>query len=209
MTYLGAVDDGELVVVKLAAAGGKDRSRRNFVDAAGIELPVGFLATVLGRGSHDHRPYLIREYVDGLTMRALLAEDDRLGEATVTSIAMATLTALIAMHTRGFTHGNLSENNIVVTIAGVRLLDHGLGRRQGESRPTRADDMLDWAKVMAIAGGETGSGRVAAVVARVIASSADNRPAAHDVFASLVYPSPDAEGRIPSQRAGRLRLLSK
>src|SRR5712691_279199 len=72
---------------------------------------------------HDVGPnYLVMEYIDGQPLKGPLPLDDALRLAT--QIA----DALDAAHRKGITHRDLKPGNILVTKAGVKLLDFGLAR---------------------------------------------------------------------------------
>ncbi len=66
--------------------------------------------------------YLVMEYIDGQPLKGPLPLDDALRLAT--QIA----DALDAAHRKGITHRDLKPGNILVTKAGVKLLDFGLAR---------------------------------------------------------------------------------
>ena len=209
--YLARAPGGALVVVKLARTqpAGGNRLRRNFIDAAGVRLPTRYAARVLSRGSHEGRAYLVREYVDGMTLAELVAEDGRLDRVTLNAVAVATAAALTAVHDTDEVHGNLKPTNVMVTLAGVRLLDHGLARRSGQPRPDPADDVLGWGRLLAFAG----TGRLLAtpaaeasldvgvldkpigpLVERALAADPLARPAARAVLLGLVCQSTETGG---------------
>jgi serine/threonine protein kinase len=72
---------------------------------------------------HDVGPnYLVMEYIDGQPLKGPLPLDDALRLAT--QIA----DALDGAHRKGITHRDLKPGNILVTKAGVKVLDFGLAR---------------------------------------------------------------------------------
>src|SRR5713101_6341359 len=72
---------------------------------------------------HDVGPdYLVMEYIDGQPLKGPLRLDEALRFAT--QIA----DALDAAHRKGITHRDLKPGNILVTKAGVKLLDFGLAK---------------------------------------------------------------------------------
>lgn len=213
--YLARDRDGTKVVVKIACprpAGG-NRLRRNFADAAAARLPHRYTARIIGKGLVDGTAYLVREYVDGLTLSELVAEDGRLDHVTLNAIGVATAAAITAVHDAGDAHGNLKPSNIMITLAGVRLLDHCLGRQSGQPRPGPSCDVLGWGRAMTFAG--TG-GRVSLapssprspdelaedaldsalldtpigpLVHRALDHQAERRPRARELLLGLVCPS--------------------
>src|SRR5713226_6198401 len=77
--------------------------------------------------------YLVMELVDGKPLKGPLALDQAL------EYAAQICDALDAAHRKGITHRDLKPANIIVTKAGVKLLDFGLARMApGENEPTLA-----------------------------------------------------------------------
>lgn len=200
--YLGTAPDGRRVVIKLARpqpAGG-NRARRNFGDAASARFPARYAAQVLGKGLHLGTAYLVREYVEGMTLAELVREDGQLDPVTLNAVALSTIAALLAVHDSGGAHGNVKPSNVMITLAGVRLLDHCLGRRSGQPRPEPAADVLGWAHMVAFAGGggssDGGSFGTKALappagqlVRRALDSPAAERPSAREILLGLVCPN--------------------
>ncbi len=74
-------------------------------------------------------PYLATEYLDGLTVSALLRADARLPAGVACEIAQQVCRGLHALGERRFVHRDLSPANLFVTRAGVvKILDFGLVR---------------------------------------------------------------------------------
>jgi serine/threonine protein kinase len=200
--YLGTAPDGRLAVVKVARSrpAGGNRARRNFADAASSRFPTRYTARVMGKGLHRGTAYLVREYVEGMTLAELVSEDGQLDPVTLNAVALATIAAIVAVHDSGAAHGNVKPSNVMITLAGVRLLDHCLGRRSGQPRPVPEEDVLGWGRVIAFAGGGGPTDDVAAMtkpldhpvgqlVRRALASPTGERPSAREVLLGLVCPS--------------------
>ena len=200
-----------LAVLKLAHArpAGGNRVRRNFADAASARMPTPYVAKVLCRGSHDGVAYLVREYVEGMTLAQLVAEDGRLDQVTLNAVAVATAAAIVAIHDAGETHGNLKPTNVLVTLAGVRLLDHCLARQSGQPKADTATDVLGWGRLIAFAG----TGRqlatpaaeaaldvamldkpIGPLVERALTTDREQRPSARAVLLGLVSPGETSSG---------------
>jgi serine/threonine protein kinase len=74
-------------------------------------------------------PYLIMEYVDGRSLRALLAEKGRLDVATAADHLRQMLEGLRCAHGRGIIHRDIKPENILIGGDGVvKIADFGLGR---------------------------------------------------------------------------------
>jgi eukaryotic-like serine/threonine-protein kinase len=72
---------------------------------------------------HDVGPnYLVMEYIEGVSLKGPLPLD------RVLKYAAQICDALDAAHKKGITHRDLKPQNILVTKAGVKLLDFGLAR---------------------------------------------------------------------------------
>src|SRR5271170_1541530 len=74
---------------------------------------------------HDVGPnYLVMEYIEGTTLKGPLPVDQAL------KYAAQICDALDAAHQKGITHRDLKPANILVTKAGVKLLDFGLAKME-------------------------------------------------------------------------------
>jgi Tol biopolymer transport system component/tRNA A-37 threonylcarbamoyl transferase component Bud32 len=76
--------------------------------------------------------YLVMEYVDGAPLQGPLALDQ------VAEYANQILDALDAAHKKGITHRDLKPANILVSRAGIKLLDFGLAKHGGPLKETDA-----------------------------------------------------------------------
>ncbi len=85
-------------------------------------------------GDEDGRPFLVMELLEGQS----LADRLRGGALPLTEavqLAIGMLTALDALHARGFVHRDLKPSNVFLTAHGVKILDFGLAR---EAHPAAA-----------------------------------------------------------------------
>src|SRR5687767_11809257 len=79
---------------------------------------------------HDIGPnYLVMEYVEGQPLKGPLKPEEAL------PLAVQIAQALEAAHRKGIIHRDLKPANILVTDAGVKLLDFGLAKLQQENQP--------------------------------------------------------------------------
>ncbi len=122
--------------------------------------------------------YLVMELVEGETLASVLARgarsvDDALRDGTQIADALA------AAHARGIVHRDLKPGNVMITPAGVKVLDFGLAKR---TTPADADD-----ETMAPTAFDAGTevGQIMGTVAYMSPEQAEGKPvdARSDVFA--------------------------
>ncbi len=125
---------GRRVALKLVrseglAAGVVDRFLEEARATATFAHP--HIVTLYAVGSHEGRPYLALEFLDGESLRARLAQGplpERDALRTVRAIAEAVAEA----HERGIVHADLKPENVMVPRDGrLRVVDFGLARLAG------------------------------------------------------------------------------
>ncbi|GAA2209001.1 hypothetical protein GCM10009850_044590 [Nonomuraea monospora] len=131
IVYLGRSPDGRPVAVKvLHARRATDpaESRRFTRESAIIARLAPFCtAAVLETGELDGRPYLISEYVPGPTLDELVGESGPL-RTGLDQLAVATLTALSAVHRAGIVHRDFKPSNVIMGPVGPTVIDFGIAR---------------------------------------------------------------------------------
>ena len=82
-------------------------------------------------------PYIVMEYVDGMTLRQLLASGRRLLPERALEIAAGVLTALDYAHRHGIVHRDIKPANVMLTRTGdVKVMDFGIARAINEAGQT-------------------------------------------------------------------------
>lgn len=85
----------------------------------------------------DSLAYITMEYVDGETLRALIARSGPLPPARVVEVATQICAGLAEAHAQGVVHRDLKPENIMITKAGqVKLMDFGIARSLDSSTTT-------------------------------------------------------------------------
>lgn len=90
-----------------------------------------------GAGTHNGLPYLVMEYVEGHTLKDLIAKNGALPVRTAIGITCQILDALSAAHAHGIIHRDVKPQNVIVTDKGrVKLADFGIAREVKASTVT-------------------------------------------------------------------------
>jgi non-specific serine/threonine protein kinase len=103
----------------------RERFMREARAAASLSHPN--VCQLFDIGDTEGMPFLVMELLDGESLAERLGRG-ALPLAEAIRITLAVLTALDALHTRGFVHRDLKPSNVFLTGYGVKLLDFGLAR---------------------------------------------------------------------------------
>jgi serine/threonine protein kinase len=130
--YLAETADGARVAIKLVhthlARDPRFRTRFAGEVRAAQRVPGFCTARVLDSGVYEDRPYLVTEYLEGVPLSRLVADDGPLDPAMLQSVAIGVAAALAAIHDVGLVHRDLKPSNLMVTLGGVRIIDFGIAR---------------------------------------------------------------------------------
>lgn len=89
------------------------------------------VVSVFGYDETPDEAFLIMEYVDGETLRDIVARDGALPLERIIAIMASCLTTLDHCHQRGIVHRDIKPSNIMVTKAGdAKVADFGVARRE-------------------------------------------------------------------------------
>ncbi|MEU5882774.1 serine/threonine-protein kinase [Spirillospora sp. NPDC047279] len=191
---------GEYVAIKLLHAGltGDEAARARFVRELEVAKRVARFCTaqVLDADVAGDQPYIVSEYVAGLSLHRLVeAEGPRSGGA-LERLAISTLTAMIAIHQAGIVHRDFKPHNVMIGTDGPRVIDFGVARALGAAGETQnvgtpaymapehftggqvgpAADMFAWGTTMAFAATGRpafGNDEMAAVMHRILTGEPD------------------------------------
>jgi eukaryotic-like serine/threonine-protein kinase len=98
------------------------------------------------RPESKSRMYLVMEFAEGSSLRAIISRRKRLPVAEALDIARQVCRALVYMHEHGIVHRDLKPENLLLTADGqVKLLDFGIAMDEAARR-------LTWAGLSALVG---------------------------------------------------------
>ncbi|SCL71596.1 Serine/threonine protein kinase [Micromonospora citrea] len=130
--YLGQDSAGHKVAVKVLnihVAADQAARRRFEREAEAARRVAGFCtARVLDAGVADGRPYIVSEFVAGQTLDSLVRGDGVRSGSGLERLAVATLTALTAIHRAGIVHRDFKPSNVVMGAEGPVVIDFGIAR---------------------------------------------------------------------------------
>ncbi|MGP3956768.1 serine/threonine-protein kinase [Nonomuraea sp. 3N208] len=122
VVYLSQGPDGRPVAVKVLREGLANERFAKEIDAARRVEPF-CIAQVLD-ASLSGRPYIVTEYVEGPSLQ----EAGRHVGADLQRLAVATATALAAIHQAGIVHRDFKPANVLLGQGGPRVIDFGIAR---------------------------------------------------------------------------------
>ncbi len=156
----------------------------------------------------DHPlPHLVLEYVDGLALDDLLADQGGLDDRSVALLGAQLLAALVPVHGRGLAHLDVKPENVMVRDGRPVLVDFGSARRIGTRQPPgHPVGTLGWAppemeacRPISAAMDVYGVGRV---LQACLTPRAGHRPGPtggrlRDLVAKMTSPEPSARPDLP------------
>jgi serine/threonine protein kinase len=142
--FLARGPAGEPVALKilhpeLLVSVAADRFLREIKLASQLDHP--HIAHLLDSGERDWLVYYVMTYVEGATLRELMAQRGRLSVPDTRQVADNLLDALEHAHARGIIHRDVKPENVVISPKGAVLLDFGIARAvwaSGTDRLTRS-----------------------------------------------------------------------
>jgi predicted Ser/Thr protein kinase len=177
VVFLAEGPTGSSAAVKLLPPTTDPQVRSRFLKEVAAAQRVARFCTaqVLDAGIFERRPFIVSEYVSGPSLVEVVEQLGPRGGAALERIAVATLTALGAVHAAGMVHRDFKPANVLLGPDGPVVIDFGLAAVPGMTtvlsgevavgtpafmapeqlagtRVTAAADMWSWAVTMVFAG---------------------------------------------------------
>jgi serine/threonine protein kinase len=178
VVFLAEGPNGTQAAVKLLPPTTDPQVRSRFLKEVAAAQRVARFCTaqVLDAGIFERRPFIVSEYVSGPSLVEVVEQLGPRGGAALERIAVATLTALGAVHAAGMVHRDFKPGNVLLGPDGPVVIDFGLAAVPGMTttglsgqvtmgtpafmapeqlagtRVTAAADMWSWAVTMVFAG---------------------------------------------------------
>ncbi|MFI6600722.1 serine/threonine-protein kinase [Nonomuraea sp. NPDC050536] len=170
--YLGEHAGGGRVAIKVLHAADPDAHRRFLREADAARRVAAFCtARVLDVGVREGRPYIVSEHIPGPSLDLLVKNEGPRSGSGLERLAVATLTALAAIHRAGVVHRDFKPNNVIMGPEGPVVIDFGIARALEHTATstvmgtpaymapeqfeggtvTAAADMFSWASTMVFA----------------------------------------------------------
>ena len=198
VVYLAHSRDGEAVAIKLLSTGDQETRARLARELEALESIASFCtARVLDASIEGPRPYVVSEFVEGLSLADRARERGPLRGGELERLVVGTATALAAIHAAGIVHRDFKPANVLLGPDGPRVVDFGIARAEGAATMTSgligtpaylspeqiagspaapASDVFAWAATMVFAAtgrSPFGADTVPAVLHRVLHANPD------------------------------------
>lgn len=145
VVYLAREPGGALVAVKiLNVTTDIPGVRATFLKevAASQRVPRFCTAQILDAGISDHRPYIVSEFIDGQSLEAMVSDRGPCSGVALDRVAVATATALGAIHSAGVIHRDFKPSNVIMGTQGPVVIDFGVAAVPGMTTTRVSGEIL-------------------------------------------------------------------
>ncbi|MFD0663397.1 protein kinase domain-containing protein [Thermocatellispora tengchongensis] len=157
-----------------------------------------YTAQVIDMGeTEDGRPFLVTEHVDGETLRAAVERRGPLPGTALHRLAIATMTALVAVHQAGGVHGEFDPGNVLLGPEGPRVINAGVAPALEAAGVVAADAPTE----------KVGAAKLAFAAPERFAGAGAGKPA--DVFAWASTMLFAATGRAPFEGESAVATMNR
>ncbi len=129
------------------------RFKREAISAARCMHPN--IVTIHDYGQHNHRPFIVMEYVDGISVHTFMERRQKLGCGISLKrsfvIISGVLSALDAAHQLDIVHRDVKASNVLIARGSsqIKLADFGMARIEEDSDLTMIGSMIGTPRYMA------------------------------------------------------------
>ncbi|WP_405393427.1 serine/threonine-protein kinase [Microbispora hainanensis] len=132
VVYLAESPGGAKVAVKVLHIrfADDDAARRRFIREVTATRRVALFCTarVLDVDMDGDRPYIVSEYVEGLSLAELVRREGPRDASGLARLAISTMTALTAIHEAGIVHRDFKPSNVLLGPEGPVVIDFGIAK---------------------------------------------------------------------------------
>ncbi len=124
---------GRAVAIKLLHVDDPTESQRLLLEAqTTAKIDHDNIVSIYEVGHYRGKPYMVLEYVRGMTLKEVLAPNKKLPPGRAVELAVPIVRCLTSAHALGIVHRDLKPENIMVTHqGGVKVLDFGIAKATG------------------------------------------------------------------------------
>ncbi|MFI6457319.1 serine/threonine protein kinase [Streptosporangium amethystogenes] len=233
IVYEGWSRSGERVAIKVLRSGSDPATRRRLARELQSALRVAPFCTarVLKAETDRPDPYVVSEFIAGPALQDRVRDEGPLRGGDLDRLAVATATALAAIHSAGVIHRDFKPANVLLGPDGPRVVDFGIAQLLDAStmpsamsgtppymapeqlngvHGSPAADVFSWAATMVYAATGRppfGSDTVAAVFSRILNAEPDLTDISSPLRETLAVCLAKDPGVRPSARALMIRLV--
>ncbi|GAA0994508.1 hypothetical protein GCM10009555_087120 [Acrocarpospora macrocephala] len=210
---------GAEVAVKIlhATLSEDDGARRRFFREVELARRVAPFCTarVLDVGVHDNQPYIVSEFVPGASLHHVVRQEGPRTGGGLERLAVATATALAAIHRAGVVHRDFKPSNVIMGPEGPVVIDFGISRALDHTvTHTGSMGTPGYMAPEQVASGEVGPAADVFSWGATMVYAASGRPAFQGdsvpvVLHALLYGTPDTSGVPDSLRPLITKCLDK